>query len=70
MTTCRSAGIPCVRTAVLVARIANVGDRALCQSCHDTYISMGMDLRVLPTDAPVPAWRQRSLAKDLTGRAA
>lgn len=66
MKPCASAGKPCPREAVLTARIAKVGDRALCQSCHDEYVALGMDLRVLDPNAFVPQWRQRDLRRDLT----
>jgi hypothetical protein len=68
MKPCASAGTPCPREAVLTARIPMVGDRALCQECHDAYVAMGLDLRVLEPNALVPLWRQRSLARDFTGR--
>jgi hypothetical protein len=70
MKPCASAGTQCPREAVLTARIPMVGDRALCQSCHDAYVSMGMDIRVLPVNAFVPEWRQRSLVRDFTPRTA
>jgi hypothetical protein len=70
MKPCASAGTQCPREAVLTARIPMVGDRALCQQCHDQYVSMGLDLRVLETNALVPLWRQRSLARDFTPRTA
>jgi ornithine carbamoyltransferase len=54
----------CHREAVLTARIPNIGDRAMCQSCFDGYVAMGMDIRALEPNAYVPEWRQRSLAKD------
>jgi len=68
MKPCASAGHPCPREAVVTARIPMVGDRALCQSCHDAYVAMGLDLRVLDFNAFVPEWKQRGLARDFTGR--
>lgn len=62
------AGAPCGREAVLVARLAGVGDRPLSRECFDTYVGLGMDIRELPAETVVPAWRQRSLARDDTGR--
>jgi hypothetical protein len=66
MKPCASAGRQCPREAVLTARIPMVGDRSLCQSCHDEYVAMGMDVRVLDPNAFVPLWRQRSLVRDFT----
>jgi hypothetical protein len=68
MKPCASAGKQCPREAVLTARIPMVGDRALCQECHDAYVEMGLDIRVLEPNALAPLWRQRSLARDMTGR--
>jgi hypothetical protein len=68
MKPCASAGRPCPREAVLTARIARIGDRPLCQECHDTYVAMGLDITVLDPNAFVPEWRQRSLARDMTRR--
>lgn len=66
MKPCASAGRQCPREAVMTARIPGVGDRPLCLACHDTYVAMGMELRVLDPNQFVPAWRQRSLARDMT----
>jgi hypothetical protein len=65
---CQCAGPGCFREAVLVARLAGVGDRPLSRECFDTYVAMGMAIRELPADAFVPLWRQKSLARDQTGR--
>jgi ornithine carbamoyltransferase len=65
MKPCASAGTPCPREAVLTARIAGVGDRALCQTCFDAYVAMGMDLRALDPNAYIPEWRKHNLAKVL-----
>lgn len=62
------AGTPCGREAVLTARLFRVGDRSLCRPCFDTYVALGMDIRELAAETVVPAWRQRSLARDDTGR--
>lgn len=66
MKPCMCAGAPCGRTAVLLARIAGVGDRVMSRECFDIYVSLGMDLRVLDPNAPLPQWRRRSLAKDFS----
>jgi hypothetical protein len=66
MKRCQSAE-QCYREATLTARLFRVGDRSLCQPCFDTYVRLGMDVRELDA-AVVPAWRQRSLARDNTGR--
>ena len=68
MKPCASAGRQCPREAVLTARIAHIGDRPLCQPCHDEYVALGMEMRVLEPNAYVPEWRTRSLARDMTGR--
>jgi hypothetical protein len=65
---CQCAGPGCFRQAVLVARLAGIGDRPLSRECFDTYVGLGMDIRELGDDVVVPAWRQRSLARDQTGR--
>jgi hypothetical protein len=68
MKPCASAGTPCPREATLTARIAGVGDRALCSQCFDAYVAMGMDLRALDPNAFVPTWKRNLAAKDFTGR--
>jgi hypothetical protein len=65
---CTCADQPCHREATLVARLAGVGDRPLSRECFDRYVAMGMDIRELEAEATVPAWRQRSRARDTTGR--
>lgn len=71
MKPCANAGRPCPREATLTARIAGVGDRALCQQCHDSLVSLGMSLRVLEPNAYKPQWlADRRFARDLTGRLA
>lgn len=71
MKPCQSAGRPCPREAVLTARIAGIGDRPLCRECFATYVSMGMDLRELETNAYQPTWyAQRRFSRDLSGRVA
>lgn len=67
MKPCRSAGTQCPREAVLTARITGIGDRSLCQACFDAYKTlMGEDIRALEPNAFVPAWKERSLARDFT----
>ena len=67
MKPCASAGQACPREAVLTARIYKVGDRPLCQKHFDWLVSqMGEDVRALETNAFVPAWKARSLRRDLT----
>ena len=68
MHVCGMAGAQCPREATLTVRIAGVGDRHLCAEHHEWMVSMGMDVRVLDPNAFVPAWRERSLARDTTGR--
>ena len=67
MKPCRMAGAQCPREATLTARIAMVGDRDLCQQCHDALSAMGMAIRVLEPGAHVPPWRQRDLRRDMQG---
>lgn len=66
MKVCGSAGTQCPREAVLTARVFGVGDRNLCQACFDSYVALGMDVRVLDPNAFVPEWRKHNLARDLT----
>jgi hypothetical protein len=68
MKPCASAGAQCPREAVLTARIYSIGDRALCQECHDEYVALGMGMRVLEANAFQPEWTQRNLARDFTGQ--
>lgn len=68
MRICRSAGRQCPREATVTVRIFKVGDRDLCQQCHDDLVAMGMEIRVLEPNAFVPQWRQRLGAKDMTAR--
>lgn len=65
---CGNAGRQCPREATLTVRIAKVGDRHLCQECYDGLVALGMDIRILDPNAPLPAWRTRGLSRDLTGR--
>ncbi len=64
MKACGSAGRQCPFNAVVTVRIFGVGDRHLCQSCFETYTGLGMDMRVLDPNAPLPEWRTRSLLRD------
>lgn len=66
MKPCQSAGAQCPHEAVLTARIAGIGDRALCRACFDSYVALGMDIRELDPNEFVPAWRQRDLSRDMT----
>lgn len=69
MKPCANAGRPCPREAVLTARIAQVGDRPLCQQCFVGLKGlMGEGIRALETNAFVPEWRTRGLSRDFTGR--
>lgn len=65
MNPCRMAG-GCPHQAVAVARIAGVGDRALCQEHIDALTALGMDFRLLEGTVPKPEWRRRDLARDMT----
>ena len=42
----------------------------LCQQCVADLSGAPLHLEFIATDAPLPAWRQRSLARDFTGSAA
>lgn len=67
MTACQMAGRPpCPNPAVAVVRIADVGDRPLCQADIETLTRLGMSFRRLDDTAPLPAWRRRDLTKDMT----
>lgn len=63
--TCQFAG-GCSRLATVTVRIARIGDRPVCSQHRAWMERTGMDFRVLEPSA-APAWRQRDLAKDLTG---
>ena len=60
---CAMAGATCYRPAAVVLRIAGVGDRALCSEHVATLEALGMAFRRLDDSAPLPEWRQRSLAR-------
>jgi hypothetical protein len=68
MKPCQMAGKQCPRQADRTARIAGVGDRAVCQADFDWMVSMGMNVRALEPNAFVPEWRTRDLGRDQTGR--
>ena len=63
---CGMAGAQCPRTPEAVVRITGVGDRALCGPCMATLERLGMDFRRLDESVPVPEWRTRSLARNMT----
>ena len=67
MNPCRLAA-DCQHEGKHLVRIHGTGDRRVCDEHLRWMTDHGMDFRVLPTDLPVPAWRQRSLASDKTGR--
>lgn len=64
------AGAHCPNPATVAVRIPGAGDRSLCASCVATLEALGMAFRRLDEKAPIPAWRQRSLARDMTPGAA
>jgi hypothetical protein len=72
---CRMAGGTCYRNATAVLRIDGVGDRALCSDCIATLERMGvafrrdqlgMAFRRLDAAVPIPDWRTRLTARDMT----
>lgn len=67
MTGCQMPAEQCDAPATAVLRITGVGDRAMCEDHIEALERMGMSFRRLDPDAPVPMWRQRAEAKDLTG---
>lgn len=66
MKPCQMAGAQCPREAVLTARIAGIGDRAVCRQDFETMVRLGMDVRELEANALVPRWRERDLARDMS----
>ena len=64
MTRCGMAG-GCSQDALGMYRIAGVGDRGLCQVHVAELTRLGMDFRSLKA-APVPEWKRRLIAKDMT----
>lgn len=67
MTACRFAA-DCTHEGKHLVRIDGVGDRRVCDAHLRWMTDMGMGFRVLPDNLVVPAWRQRDLASDKTGR--
>lgn len=68
MSPCRWAGAPCPNEATKVARIANVGDRPICDEHIGVMDNLGMAYRLLDAAAaPVQEWRTRTLTRDMTG---
>lgn len=67
MKPCTMAGGQCPHEAVATVRLDHIGDRPLCAEHRDFVLRMGMG-RELPTNAFVPAWKQRGLARDESGR--
>ncbi len=65
--TCQMAGEHCPETETEVLRITGVGDRRICGGHVLVLDRLGMHYRRLDDDAPKPAWRQRSLARDESG---
>jgi hypothetical protein len=65
---CQCADGKCFREATLVARVMGNGDRPMARECFDSYVAMGLVIRELPAETFVPLWRQKSLARDTTGR--
>jgi hypothetical protein len=63
--TCRFAST-CPHEGTVLVRIHGVGDRKVCPEHVSWMRDHAMDYRELPIDAHVPAWRQRSLARDMT----
>lgn len=60
---CQNGG--CERLATIEVTISGVGRRHLCHFCHQALTPLfGEDMRTI--EPFVPAWRQRSMAKDLT----
>ena len=66
MTPCRFEA-SCQNEGKHLVRIHGVGDRRVCDQHRDWMTRMGMAFRPLG-EVIVPAWRQRSLASDQTGR--
>ena len=66
MKPCAMAGYPCLREAVLTARIAGIGDRAVCRECYETMDRLGMAVRELGADTFTPRWRERDLTRDMS----
>lgn len=62
--TCRFAN-DCTDEGRTTVRIHGVGDRRVCDEHLRWMAAVGMDYRVLPTQLPVPEWRQRSLARSM-----
>lgn len=65
MKLCQFAG-GCTAEATVVVRIADHGDRHVCEPHFAWMTESGMAVRRLEPDAFVPAWRQRDLARDET----
>lgn len=66
MKPCQMAGRQCPNDGTVLVRIADVGDRLVCEADFEWMVGAGMAVRRLEPDAFVPAWRQRDLARDET----
>lgn len=67
MSPCRWPGQPCPHEATVVVRISDIGDRRVCAEHLAVMERLGMDFRRLDESQPLPEWRTRSLARDMTG---
>ena len=61
---CRFAG-DCANDGRNLVRIHGTGDRLVCDQHLAWMTEHGMDFRILPTNLPVPAWRQRDLGRSM-----
>lgn len=66
MTRCQSASVDCRRVGTIPVRIDRVGDRRVCPACAFYLVNVAGIARLLDPSAPVPAWRQRDLRRDMT----
>lgn len=71
MTTCQMANRVCSNEGTNLVRIPPAGDRRICDEDLAVLDRMGVGYRRLQEEpTQIPAWRQRDLSRDETGRMA